>query len=72
MSPGGGEPEAGLCLSQPPAQLAEMRWWPMARLSWQRPAQGHLLAVTPAVGGLQPAHGPAAGPCVQTCLHIYQ
>lgn len=31
MSPRGREPEAGLCLSLPPAQSAEMRRW----LLWQ-------------------------------------
>lgn len=44
MGPKGGESEAGLCLSLPPAQLAEVRL--VAGLLWQGSAQGHLLAVT--------------------------
>ena len=70
VSPRGQEPEAGLCLSKPPAQLAERRQW--LGSGGRGSAQGHLLAVTLVVGGLQPGHGPTAGPSVQTYLHIYQ
>lgn len=67
MSPRGREPEAGLCLSLPPAQLAEMRWW----LLWQGSAQGHFLAVTQAVGNLQPVMAPQQVPVYShICIFI--
>lgn len=67
MSPRGREPEAGLCLSLPPAQLAEMRRWPL----WQGSAQGHFLAVTQAVGDLQPVMAPQQVPVYShICIFI--
>lgn len=48
MSPRSWEPEANLCLSLPPAQLAEMRQWAgqLGCCGRGLSAQGHLLAVT--------------------------
>lgn len=62
------EPEAGLCLSQPLAQLAEEavagQWWPGS-------AQGPSLAVTLAVGVCSLGHGPTAGPVYRhICIFI--
>lgn len=73
MSPRGREPEAGLCLSLPPAQLAEVEGagGQMAVLLWQGSTWGHLLAVTQAVGGLQPGHGPQQVPVYRhICIFI--
>lgn len=46
MSPRSWEPEANLCLSLPPAQLADEAVGRTAGLLWQGSAQGHPLAVT--------------------------
>lgn len=72
MSPKGREPEAGLCLPAPSTIGRDQAGGQTPGLLWQGSAQGHLLAVTQAVGVCSQFHGPTAGPCVQTYLHIYQ